>query len=101
MAILAIFHAVGATADMYQALRREVAWETQHPVGGMFHAAAVDEQGDVRVADVWESAEALQAFVEQRLMPAMIKLGVPPPQVSVYPTLNINALPAIEPHILR
>jgi hypothetical protein len=67
----------------------------------MFHAAAVDGQGDVRVADVWESAEALQAFVDQRLMPAMVKLGVPAPQVDVFPVIHIDALPAVEPYILR
>ncbi len=101
MAILAIFNGVGITADMYQALRKEVGWETEHADGGVFHAAAVDESGSMHVADVWESAEALQAFVGQRLMPAMQRLGVPAPEVAVFPTVNINALPSVEPYILR
>jgi hypothetical protein len=101
MTILAIFNGVGITADMYQALRKEVGWETRHADGGVFHAAAVDESGNMHVADVWESPEVLQAFVNDRLMPAMDKLGVPAPAVSVYPTININALPAVERFMLR
>jgi hypothetical protein len=35
MAILAIFKANGITKEMYEALRKEVDWEHQHPNGAV------------------------------------------------------------------
>ena len=96
MAILAIFTGKGISKDAYDKVRKEVNWEQQYPEGAIFHAASFDEQGDAHVADVWASAEALDAFVQSRLIPAMQKLNVPPPQVEVYPAHNINAYAAID-----
>jgi hypothetical protein len=49
-----------------------VDWEHNHPPGGIFHAAAFDNSGNnIRVADVWESKEELNKFVNERLMPVM------------------------------
>ena len=84
MAILAIF--TGNTSkSQYEALRKEVNWEQQHPAGGIFHAASFDDSGRIHVADVWESADTMNAFVEQRLLPAFTKLGLAPPEVNVLP----------------
>ena len=35
----------------------------------IFHAAAFDTAGDIRVADVWESQEALDDFFNKRSLP--------------------------------
>ena len=96
MSILAIFTCDEITKEMYESLRKEISWETQQPPGIIFHAAGVDEAGHLHVADVWESAEMLQTFVDSRLLPAMQKLGASPPTASIYPAININAFPAIE-----
>ncbi len=95
MAILAIFTG-NINQSQYEALRTEVKWEQQQPQGGIFHAASFDEAGNIHVADVWESPEELNAFVEQRLAPAMQRLQIAPPEVSVFPVHNINAYAAIE-----
>jgi hypothetical protein len=79
MAILAIFTG-NTTKDDYEKLREEVDWERNWAPGALIH-----------VADVWKSADKLNAFVEQRLMPAFQKLGMNPPNVEVYPAHNINA----------
>ena len=97
MSILAIFTG-NITKSQYEALRKEVNWEKQQPYGGVFHCASFDDSDSIHVADVWESAEAMGEFVEQRLAPAMQKLNITPPNVSVYPTYNINAYQAIEKH---
>ncbi len=97
MSILAIFTA-DTTKSQYEALRKEVNWERKHPDGGVFHAAAFDDAGKLCVADVWTSAEALNAFVEGRLMPAFKKLGLEPPKATVYEAHNINAYKGIEAH---
>jgi len=101
MRVLAIFTSNEITKEMYESLRKEIGWEKSQPSGAIFHAAGVDEAGHVHVADVWESAEALKAFVDSSLMPAMQKLHFSPPSVSIFPVLNINAFPAVEKLVLR
>lgn len=101
MPVLAVFTGKGMTKQMYEALRPEVKWETNLPGGALFHACAFDEAGNLHVADVWESAEAMNEFVTKRLMPGMEKLGVPPPEVNVYPTHNINVYPAAQKFLLK
>ncbi|MGH8728606.1 MAG: hypothetical protein ACREV9_10700 [Burkholderiales bacterium] len=101
MAVLAIFTGTGITKQMYEALRPEVRWETNRPAGMLFHASAFDESGDIHVADVWESVETMNEFVSNRLIPAMKKLGVPPPSVSVFPAHNINVYPAAQKFFLK
>jgi hypothetical protein len=102
MAVLAIFTGDGITRSMYESLRREVKRESQQPAGGLLHACGFDEKGNLHVADVWESAEAMGAFVDGRLLPAMKRLGVPPPSVAVYPAHNVNVHPgAAKEHLLR
>jgi len=93
MAVLAIFTGTGLTKQLYEALRPEVAWETKHPRGAVLHACGFDDAGTLHVADVWESADLMNDFVNNRLAPAMKKLGVPPPSVSVYPAHNVNVFP--------
>jgi hypothetical protein len=99
MAVLALF-----TGDMnesqYDALRKEVGWETQHAAGGILHAASFDDAGKIHVADLWESPEALNAFVADRLQPAFVKLQFPPPDVAVFPAYNINVLAAVDAYKL-
>jgi hypothetical protein len=90
MAILAIFTG-NTTKDEYDRLLKEVDWKRNWAPGAMLHVASFDDAGRIHVADVWESAEQLNAFVEQRLMPAVQKLGLNPPNVEVYPTHNIDS----------
>jgi hypothetical protein len=101
MAILALFTGIGITQQMYDDLRREADWERHYPPGGMFHAASFDEAGNAHVADLWESPDALNNFVNTRLMPAMQKLHIPPPSVEVFPVHNINVYAVTEQYILR
>ena len=41
------------------------------PAGGVFHVAAIDDAG-VHITDVWESEDALNAFLGDRLMPKLV-----------------------------
>ena len=58
------------------------------PEGLISHTAAVTDQGDLIVADLWESEEALGRFAETRLMPALRDLGLPEAQPRVTPVHN-------------
>ncbi len=100
MAVLAIFTGKGITREMYEALRKEVKWESHHAAGGVMHACGFDAAGDLHVADVWESEEAMGAFVSTRLLPAMKKLGVPPPEVTTFPAHNVNIYPNTRKYLL-
>jgi len=90
MAVLAIFTG-NISKDDYEKLLNEVDWKRNWAPGAMMHVASFDDAGGLHVADVWESPEKMNAFVEQRLMPAFQKLGLNPPNVEVYPTHNIDS----------
>ncbi len=96
MAVVIFMEWDGVTLEHYEALRKLVNWEGNPAEGGMFHVAAIMDKG-LRVTDLWQSAEAFQSFVEQRLMPGVQQLGIPgQPQVEIYP---VHALftPAFKP----
>jgi hypothetical protein len=81
----------GIGAEEYEAARMHVKWEGDVPPGAMFHVMAVTENG-VRVTDVWESAEAFDAFVRDRLMPGVQELGIPgQPEVEILPAHAVFA----------
>lgn len=69
MAILASFTGVGFTKQLYEQLRKEVDWERKHPKGAVLHSAGFDNSGSIRVADVWESEQDFNNFVNSRLKP--------------------------------
>ena len=79
----------GVNAEQYDAAREEVGWETDGPEGGIFHVAWFQD-GTLRVLDVWESPEAFQAFVDQRLMPGVAKVGIEgQPDVDIQPAHRV------------
>ena len=95
MTILAIFTG-NVSKSEYEALRKEIDWEGQQPPGVILHAASFDDADRIHVVDVWESADLMNAFVGQRLLPAFEQLGIAPPEVAVYPVHNLNATMAID-----
>ena len=101
MAVLALFANPSMTKAHYQRLRKEVGWEVPKPPGGIFDVAGCGEKGGIHVADVWESAEALNHFVNSRLMPAMQKHGISAPSVEVIPVHNANAYYAIDAYRVK
>lgn len=75
----------GIGVDEYEAARKAVNWEGDIPPGAMFHFMAIADDG-VHVTDIWESAEAFDAFSRDRLMPAIAALGIPgEPKIAFLP----------------
>jgi hypothetical protein len=73
------------TVEQYEQVRKDVNWEGNRPAGALFHVASFTS-GGLRVTDLWESPEAFARFTEQRLMPAVQKLGIKsPPRVEITP----------------
>ncbi len=85
----------GVTPEQYEAMRRSVNWEGNAPKGGVFHVAGFHDNA-IHVTDIWESAEELDAFVNERLMPGAVKAGVSgAPHVDVFPVHAIY-VPALQ-----
>jgi hypothetical protein len=85
MAVMMIMSWQGVSLEQYEDAKKVVRWEEDPAVGGILHATAHDGNG-LRITDVWETPEAFQAFVDDRLMPAVQELGFPgQPDVEIYP----------------
>lgn len=74
MAISQVSNAPGRAE--YDAVSKLLDMEGNRPAGLILHSAAETETGAVQIIDVWESTDALEAFVQQRLMPAFQQIGV-------------------------
>lgn len=75
MSVVMSMNWAGVTPEQYEVVRETVGWEESAPVGGEVHVAWFDERG-LRVLDVWESEQAFQTFLAERLAPAIEKAGI-------------------------
>lgn len=89
MPVIAHVFIPGLTAEQYDQLRDIVGWIDSRPVGGIAHLAWSEADG-LHGTDVWESEEAFAAFGQDRLGPAMAKLGIAAePQVTFRPAHEV------------
>lgn len=89
MAVAMLMEWPGVTREQYEAVMKELQLDANPPKGALFHVAG-PMQGGWRVVDVWDSADAFHTFSEQRIMPAVRKVGVTTqPRIEVYPAHNI------------
>jgi quinol monooxygenase YgiN len=76
------------TTANYDRVQETLDTRANPPAGGLVHTAGFDEEAGVfRVFDVWESREAWDAFLNDRLMPIvrpMMQEGARPPETRVY-----------------
>ena len=93
MAVIAHVVLEGVTKDQYDAVRAECGWLEDLPVGGIAHISWW-EGADNHNLDAWESEEAFARFGEDRLGPAMAKVGVAAePKATFFPAHEVY-LPA-------
>ena len=96
MRIAMLMNWEGVTQEQYDQVRSIVNWESDIPNGAVLHVATHDGNA-LRVTDVWESGEALNNFVQDRLMPGVAKVGITSqPKIEVYPVHAIFT-PAFRP----
>ena len=85
----------GITPAQYDQLRNIVHWEGSIPKGAVFHVAAFGNNG-IHVTDIWESADEMNNFIQNRLMPEVMKMGIKTqPTVDVFPVHAIF-IPALQ-----
>ena len=72
----------GITPDEYDKMREKLGVGDTPPPGGIFHAAAIGEDGKIRIFEVWDSREEAEAWGE-KVMAARTEAGFGdgPPQI--------------------
>jgi hypothetical protein len=88
MSILVRFAPAGASPEQYDESVRVFEQQGDFPPEGMeYHAAFVDGD-EIRVIEIWDSPEHLQAFAE-RLIPRLAEIGIELPEPEVQEVHNI------------
>ena len=81
----------GVSPEQYEAVIDNLGLDDEPPSGGLFHIAGFDG-GALRVIDVWDSQEAFEGFMGERLQSAVQEAGLPgEPQVEYYELHNVWA----------
>jgi quinol monooxygenase YgiN len=90
MAIGVVFEVPGVTQAQYEQVNQQVTPAGQMP-GGLLHHFAGPTPNGWCVVEIWESEEAAQRFVNEKLTQAIQQAGIPnePPKVTfqVYRTM--------------
>ncbi|MEA2475455.1 MAG: hypothetical protein QOE06_3370 [Thermoleophilaceae bacterium] len=91
MSILVRFTPANLTADQYENVNRRLAEGGDSAPDGRELHVCFGNEGELRVSEVWESEEKMQAFGE-RLMPILgefgIEQGAPP---EILPVVNFES----------
>ena len=91
MAVAMFMHWPGVTSGQYDALMARLELDVNPAAGGIFHLAAVTDEG-LEVCDVWQTEPAFQGFFENRLLPIAEALEFEgEPNLRVVPLHNLYA----------
>ena len=88
MAVGLIMNFPGVTQEQYDTVMEQLNLSGRMPPGGISHAAGPTDEG-WRVVDVWESQEAFETFLHERLYQAMQNAGLPRPQIDTWPVHSV------------
>ena len=83
MAVLVIAENAGGTVEIDDAVVKSLNLIDDPPSGARIRMAGPMD-GGWRVVSLWESREAFQSFVDQRLKPALEGAGRPQPQFTFW-----------------
>ena len=89
MSVLVRFAPTGpTTTEMYDETIRRLEEGGEFPPDGMDYHCCFIADGNLRVSEVWDSREQLDAFGE-RLMPLLAEVGIDPGQPEVLEVHNV------------
>ena len=91
MAVIVIQQVV-ATEEEYRAVNDAMDTRGNPPAGLILHTGGPAGDGELRVIDVWDSAEAFQAFAAERLGPTIAQVmgaDAPAPSVEVHELYDV------------
>jgi hypothetical protein len=88
MSIVARFTPSGLTLQKYKEAVRRLEETGGFPPEGMDYHVLFGSEGELRVSEIWDSREKLEAFGE-RLMPVLAEIGIDPGEPEVLEAQNI------------
>ena len=83
MQIARVFEGKGWTPEQYDALIAKMELGGRSAPGVLFHWAAATPDG-IHAVDVYDSKEAADRLVQEKVGPAAAALGLPLPEISEY-----------------
>jgi len=97
MAVAMLMHWPGVSSDQYDAIMARLGLDANPPAGAVLHIATASDEG-VEVIDVWQTEQAFNGFLEQRLLPIVSELGITgEPEIRIVPLHNLYAA---DPHMI-
>jgi len=75
MAVAMTMHWPGLTSDQYDAVMARLGLDANPPAGGVLHMATVTDEG-VEAYEIWQTEQAFNGFLEQRMLPVVSELGI-------------------------
>jgi hypothetical protein len=87
MAVAMLIEFPGGNISQYDRVISRLNLKGRTYKGGLFHVAGATDDG-VRVVDVWESQEAFDSFLKDKLGAALEAEGLEPPQISTWEVHN-------------
>ena len=88
MSVVVRFAPASLTAQQYDEAVRRIQNAGAWPPDGLDYHVCFGSDGNLRVSEIWDSQEQLEAFGE-RLMPVLAEVGIDPGQPEVLPIHNI------------
>jgi hypothetical protein len=88
MSVVVRFAPASLTAEQYDESVRRLEESGDFPPEGLDYHVCFGTDGNLRVSEIWDSREQLQAFGE-RLMPVLADIGIEPGDPDVFEVHNI------------
>ena len=88
MSVLIRFAPASLTVEQYEESVRRIQENGEWPPDGMEYHVCFGSDGNLRVSEIWDSQEQLDAFGE-RLMPVLSEVGIEPGRPEVLEVHNI------------
>ncbi|HEX7058448.1 MAG TPA: hypothetical protein VF176_01175 [Solirubrobacterales bacterium] len=88
MSVLIRFAPASLTAAQYDESVRKLEESGDFPPDGLEYHVCFGTEGSLRVSEIWDSREELEAFGE-RLMPVLSEVGIDPGEPEVIEIYNI------------
>lgn len=80
MAIAYMIELPDMSSDQSATVLRALKLDGKPPAGQVLHVEGPMDGGGTRVVDVWETPEAFETFIRDRLAPVFDELGIQVPQ---------------------
>lgn len=88
MSVLIRFAPASLTAEQYDESVRRLEGAGEWPPDGLDYHVCFGSEGSLRVSEVWDSQQQLEAFGE-RLMPVLSEVGIEPGEPEILEIHNI------------